>query len=167
MYALCVFGAVNTQGFVWSFFKFSIHQFSFIHSYLFWGLCSKPTNLSLCIQATNSHLMERLERLTSWCCVEEVAFLSYVSRQPTVTWWSLWNGRRVDVVLRIFFCVCYVSRQPTVTRWSLWNGSRVDVLRIFDFLGVFFVVLSNVSRQPTVTWWSLWNGWRVDVVLRI
>ena len=32
MYALCVSGAVNTQGFVWKFFMRMIYKFSFIHS---------------------------------------------------------------------------------------------------------------------------------------
>ena len=31
MYALCVYGAVNTQGFVWKFLC-AINKFSFIHS---------------------------------------------------------------------------------------------------------------------------------------
>ena len=31
MYALCVSGAVNTQGFVWKFFIRAIYKFSFIH----------------------------------------------------------------------------------------------------------------------------------------
>ena len=34
MYALCVSGAVNTQGFVWKFFLCAIYKFSFIHSAL-------------------------------------------------------------------------------------------------------------------------------------
>ena len=33
MYALCVSGAVNTQGFVWKFFLCAIYKFSFIHSF--------------------------------------------------------------------------------------------------------------------------------------
>ena len=33
MYALCVSGAVNTQGFVWKFFM-AIYKFSFIHSFI-------------------------------------------------------------------------------------------------------------------------------------
>ena len=33
MYALCVAGAVNTQGFVWKFFLSAIYKFSFIHSF--------------------------------------------------------------------------------------------------------------------------------------
>ena len=33
MYALCVSGAVNTQGFVWKFFMRYIYKFSFIHSF--------------------------------------------------------------------------------------------------------------------------------------
>ena len=33
MYALCVFGAVNTQGFVWKFLC-AIYKFSFIHSFI-------------------------------------------------------------------------------------------------------------------------------------
>ena len=32
MYALCVSGAVNTQGFGWKFFLCAIYKFSFIHS---------------------------------------------------------------------------------------------------------------------------------------
>ena len=32
MYALCVSGAVNTQGFVWKFLC-AIYEFSFIHSF--------------------------------------------------------------------------------------------------------------------------------------
>ena len=36
MYALCVFGAVNTQGFVWQFFyALYIHCHSFIHHSVF------------------------------------------------------------------------------------------------------------------------------------
>ena len=31
MYALCVSGAVNTQGFVWKIFLRAIYKFSFIH----------------------------------------------------------------------------------------------------------------------------------------
>ena len=31
MYALCVYGAVNTQGFVWKFFLCAMNKFSFIH----------------------------------------------------------------------------------------------------------------------------------------
>ena len=34
MYALCVSGAVNTQGFVWKFFLCAIYKFSFIHSFI-------------------------------------------------------------------------------------------------------------------------------------
>ena len=41
MYALCVSGAVNTQGFVWK-FSCAIYKFSFIHSYYSacGGVCS-------------------------------------------------------------------------------------------------------------------------------
>ena len=35
MYALCVSGAVNTQGFVWKFFMRYIYTFSFIHSFIY------------------------------------------------------------------------------------------------------------------------------------
>ena len=34
MYALCVSGAVNTQGFVWKVFMRYIYKFSFIHSFI-------------------------------------------------------------------------------------------------------------------------------------
>ena len=33
MYALCVSGAVNTQGFAWKFFLCAIYKFSLIHSF--------------------------------------------------------------------------------------------------------------------------------------
>ena len=52
------------------------------------------------------------------CCVEEVAVLSNVSRQPTVTWWSLWNGSWDPQ--RLAWSCTWASLRPR----REWRGQR-------------------------------------------
>ena len=109
MYALCVSGAVNTQGFVWKFFLCAIYKFSFIHSIAQKCLNKKGQKLYVAFvdfkKAFNSVHHDKLLQAMQKEGVQGKLFASIKAMHDSLLFCVMENGEYSD----FFFIVPLVS----------------------------------------------------------
>ena len=93
MYALCVSGTVNTQGFVWKFFLCAIYKFSFIHSYVY----NRALVTVFCLLfPSREQRRDHCFKLTNSFSISSFSLGSLTSRllekgQPSWKTWQIWR----------------------------------------------------------------------------